>query len=108
MGTEQDHLIITVREDPNAPPTTWELWDNPPRGTHPDPEAACAALRRSPESLDPVPPGTISAQIYGGPQTASVRGYWSGRSVNARFQRNNAAEMARWASLSDLLGTVDR
>jgi hypothetical protein len=38
----------------------------------------------------------VCTQIYGGPQTARVRGRVDGREVDGRFARNNGCEIHRW------------
>ena len=48
------------------------------------------------EAFAPVPPTTACAEIYGGPQVAEVRGTFKGRPVQARFNRTDACEIARW------------
>jgi hypothetical protein len=99
-------LEITVWYQPEAPPRVYTLRCDPPGGDHPDPEAACALLHSGTDPFAPVPPGTISAQIFGGPERATVTGVWRGRPVNARFSRHNAAEMARWSMAVPLLPDV--
>ena len=75
---------------------------DPPGGTHPDPEAACAALAANEEALAPVPPDAICTQIYGGRQEARVTGVVRGRRVDAAFSRRNGCEIARWDRLKTL------
>jgi hypothetical protein len=41
--------------------------------------------------------------VYGGPQVAEVRGTWDGVDVDARFQRTDGCEIARWDRLAPLL-----
>lgn len=99
-------LEITVWDQPDAMPRVYTLRCDPPSGDHPDAEAACALLHSDVDPFAPVPPGTISAQVYGGPQQAMVSGLWRGRTVNARFSRHNAAEMARWNRAVPILPDV--
>jgi hypothetical protein len=40
--------------------------------------------------------------IYGGPQTARVRGTYRGRKVEAVFNRKNGCEIARWKRVAFL------
>jgi hypothetical protein len=65
--------------------------------------AACARLSRLNESsFAPVPRETICAQVYGGPQTAHVKGTIEGEPVEAFFNRGNGCEIARWEALGFL------
>jgi len=45
-------------------------------------------------------------QLYGGPQTASIRGTLRGEPVDARFSRTDGCQIARWEQVGDLLGEV--
>jgi Subtilisin inhibitor-like len=95
-------LTITVQPRGQGGPTrTWTLRCNPPGGSLPRAATACARLRA--EALRPLPPGTICTQIYGGPQTARVRGRVDGRPVDSRFGRSNGCEIHRWDELRYLL-----
>ena len=65
---------------------------------------ACAELRRIPRSaFDPVPPGTACTEQYGGPQRGRIRGLLRGRTVDARFERTNGCEIARFDRVRPLL-----
>lgn len=84
--------------------STWRLTCDPDGGTHPQPEAACAALDRSGRTALPaVRKDRACAQTYGGPQSAMVTGTWRGEQVSSRFARNNSCETARWKALDGLL-----
>jgi hypothetical protein len=72
----------------------WTLRCEPSSGSLPAPARACRAL--TPEALRPIPPETICTQIYGGPQTARVRGRLKGRPVDTRFGRSNGCEITSW------------
>lgn len=56
----------------------------------------CGHLARLSGPFAPVPPDVACTEIYGGPQTAEVRGTYRGRRVAARFNRTNGCEIARW------------
>lgn len=87
--------------------TTWELTCDPAGGTHPDPDAACAAVRVAwPEAFEPVGPDVACTEVYGGPQTARVLGTVDGAPVDAAFSRTNGCEIGRWNAVVDLLGTA--
>jgi Subtilisin inhibitor-like len=95
-------LTIAVQPNGSSGPTrTWTLRCDPPGGSLPGARAACARLK--PDALRPLPPDTICTQIYGGPQTARVRGRIDGRAVDARFSRSNGCEIHRWDSVRFLL-----
>jgi hypothetical protein len=95
-------LTIAVQPNGSSGPTrTWTLRCDPPGGSLPGARAACVRLR--PEALRPLAPDTICTQIYGGPQTARVRGRLRDRPVDARFSRNNGCEIHRWDSVRFLL-----
>ena len=72
---------------------------DPAGGTHPTPEAACAALAANREALEPVPRDVACTQIYGGPARAEVVGTVDGERVSAELSRHNGCEIARWDAL---------
>ena len=80
----------------------FDLVCDPPGGDHPNAGAACEALAEHPEALEPVPPDTACAEIYGGPEEAEVSGTVTGRGVEATFERTNACEIDRWDRLAPL------
>ena len=63
---------------------------------------ACRGLSRA--RLAPVAPNVACTEIYGGPATARVRGTLAGKHVDARFERTNGCEIARWARNAAVLG----
>ena len=85
---------------------TWTLTCGPGEeagGDHPDPTAACAALRAAERPFAPVPRDMMCTQIYGGPETATVRGTWRGEGVQATFQRTDGCEISRWNRIAPVL-----
>jgi hypothetical protein len=69
--------------------------------------AACgAAAGVSAADLAPARGDTACAELYGGPETASIRGTLRGEAVDARFSRIDSCEIARWERVGDLLGEV--
>ena len=76
---------------------------DPDGGSHPDPGQACDALLRHEDALDPVPGNVACAQVYGGPQLATI----SGPGVHALFSRTNGCEIARWEALAPVLELPD-
>jgi subtilisin inhibitor-like len=111
-------------EEPAAPPETSievTLWPNgsdagekssavltcdPPGGSHPSPEEACAALDAQEDALAPVPGDVACTQIFGGPQEAHVAGVVRGHAIDARFSRSNGCEIDRWDRLAALLKVI--
>lgn len=89
-------LEIIVWERPGVAPHVYSVRCDPPSGGHPNPHGACDLLHSDADIFAPVPPGTLSTQMYGGPQRAVVTGTRLGRAVSARFSRHNGAEIARW------------
>ena len=102
-GTVTTDLTI-VSDDGAGKTETWKLTCDPAGGTHPDPQAACAALAaRGATALPPVPEDMMCTQQYGGPQTAKITGTWKGQAVDATFSRTNGCEISRWNALKGLL-----
>ena len=74
----------------------WTLECGPAGGSHPHAAKACARLAAVANPFKPVPRDAMCTQIYGGPQEALVAGTFRGAEVNARFNRVNGCEIARW------------
>lgn len=69
----------------------------------------CQRLENLPVSaFEPVPPGRVCTQIYGGPATAVVRGKLRGREVVGRFTLRNGCQIDRWERFAWLLGDPPR
>ncbi|MFD5569649.1 SSI family serine proteinase inhibitor [Streptomyces cadmiisoli] len=102
-----DRLTVTVRDAGGQGARTYELRCNPAGGSHPDAGGACRALDRETrwgsDAFAPVPGDSVCTMQYGGPATARVTGTWSGRPVDAAFDRSNGCEIARWDRLVPLL-----
>ena len=93
-------LTITVVADKGADPQTYELKCDPPGGDHPQPAQACKALDAvGAKVFDPVAKDQVCTDIYGGPQTATVKGTYKGDKVDAEFKRSNGCEIDRWEQL---------
>ncbi|MFJ8536694.1 SSI family serine proteinase inhibitor [Streptomyces sp. NPDC093591] len=114
LGRSGDHLTVTVRNTGGSGggDRTYELSCHPAGGDHPDARGACAALDRgtrwgrdvfAPPSQD----GFCTMQ-YGGPATAHVTGTWAGRPVDARYDRSDGCQIARWDRLVPLLPDLRR
>jgi len=87
-------ISISIRGK-DAPTKLWTL-NCPVGGTLPNPARACSRLEAFDHPFAPVPKGVACTEVYGGPQTADVRGTFRGRSINAHFARGNGCEIARW------------
>jgi hypothetical protein len=93
-------LTITVVADEGADPQTYELTCDPSGGDHPQAAQACKALDAAGAKVfDPVPKDQVCTDIYGGPQTATVKGTYEGDQVDATFSRTNGCEIDRWEQL---------
>jgi len=101
-------LVIALDETGDGPTETFTLTCVPPGGTHPDPEAACAALARAGgvAAFAPTPSDVACTELYGGPQVATVEGTVDGEKVGATFTRVNGCEISRWDALAPLLGSA--
>ena len=102
-GFSADLRILSEPAGPGRPEVDVTLTCGPPGGTHPDPEAACAALERNVDALAPVDEGVACTQEYGGSARAIVRGSAGGADVNASFSHANGCEIDRWDRLAPLL-----
>ena len=94
-------LEISVTPGGEAPTKLWTL-RCPPGGTLPGAEDACRRLLKLDDPFAPVPKDVACTQVYGGPQTAEVRGMFRGRRVDAQFNRKDGCEIARWDKLDFL------
>ena len=93
-------LTITVVADEGADPQTYELKCDPPGGDHPQPAQACKALDAAGAKVfEPVAKDQACTQLYGGPQTATVKGTYKGDDIDAEFARTNGCEIDRWEQL---------
>lgn len=103
-GPPDTSLTIVVNTGTAEGAVEWTLTCDPPGGTHPDPDAACATLAEVDSAvLEPVPPDQRCTQIFGGPETATVTGELRGERLRAEFARNNGCEINRWDTLVDVL-----
>jgi len=93
-------LTITLVADDGVDPESFELKCDPPGGNHPQPAEACKALEAAGAKVfEPVPKGQMCTDLYGGPQTATVKGTYKGKAVDAEFERTNGCEIDRWEQL---------
>ncbi|MFF3345706.1 SSI family serine proteinase inhibitor [Streptomyces sp. NPDC002779] len=107
-----DHLTVTVRNAGDGVDGRYELYCHPGGGDHPDVSGACAALDRGTrwgkDAFSPVPDGSVCTMQYGGAATAHVTGTWRGRPVDARFDRGDGCEIARWDRMVPVLPDLRR
>jgi hypothetical protein len=68
----------------------------PAMGSVERPARACAALASVQRPFAPVPRNAVCTEIYGGPQTARVTGFYQGRRIWVVFSRINGCEIDRW------------
>jgi hypothetical protein len=97
-SSSETDLIVTVwPQGPGGPSRVWTLRCDPADGSLPQAAKACSRVTAA--SLRPLARDMICTQIYGGPQTARVRGRIDGSRVDSRFARNNGCEIHRWDSV---------
>ncbi|MEU6080405.1 SSI family serine proteinase inhibitor [Streptomyces sp. NPDC047108] len=104
----EDQLTITISNSGNrAVDGRYSLDCHPTGGTHRQARAACDRLdemvRWGEDPFAPVEPRANCTMMYGGPGTARITGSWAGRPVDARFDRRNGCEIARWNRLRPVL-----
>src|SRR3954447_21888771 len=71
-----------------------------------DSDVCGAAAGVSAADLAPTPDGTACTQVFGGPETATIKGTIRGDAVDASFSRRNGCEIERWAKVEPLLSQV--
>jgi hypothetical protein len=97
-------LVITVDDDGEggAPARKLEL-----DCAEPTDSRACGAVAGvSARDLAPTPPDTACTQLFGGPETATVKGQIRGEDVDATFSRSDGCEIERWKRVEPLLAQV--
>lgn len=97
-----DRLVVTV-DDGAGQVATYVLECHPTGGTHPDAEGACGRLDELGGPVGPAGEGQLCTMLYGGPQKATVTGSWLGAPVDARYNRTNGCEAARWKEMAPVL-----
>lgn len=96
-------VTITYLADENADEKSYELTCKPTGGNHPSASAVCGALEGiNADVFNPVPADQACTMIYGGPETARVKGTVNGEKVDAEFNRSNGCEIARWEAVKAL------
>lgn len=111
-GQGNAELAITVVPSGGSPELNFTLLctSGTPaaKSSHPDPAAACAALKANPAIVAPAAPGSDRActQQYGGPQKATVTGSVDGVAVDSSFARTNGCEISAWDAAKNVLGAA--
>ena len=59
-------------------------------------DSRCDRLSQLDDPFAPVPDNAACTEIFGGPQVARVQGTFRGEPVDARFNRTDGCEIARW------------
>ena len=68
------------------------------------PQAACRTARRNAGFLASLPArDRICTDVYGGPETARIRGTIGARAIDRRFSRRDGCEIADWKRAGNLL-----
>jgi hypothetical protein len=106
-ATGDTRLTVALDETGEGRARTFDLTCEPPGGNHPDPAAACEALRAAggPGAFRSPRKDVACTEIYGGPETATVTGTVDGATVTMTFSRTDGCQIARWRQLAPLLGT---
>ena len=97
-------LAITVDDDGEGGAPARELMLDCAEPT--DSQACGAVAGVSARDLAPTPPDTACTQLFGGPETATIKGEIRGTAIDATFSRNDGCEIARWERVQDLLAEV--
>ena len=109
-GAGNAELSIMVKPSPGEADLNYTLVcrDGLPTGEskHPQPEAACTALKNNAALLSPDTMNTAQActEQYGGPQQATVTGIVDETPVAVAFARTNGCEIGAWDAAEDVLG----
>jgi hypothetical protein len=97
-------VVITVDDDGEGGAPTRELKLDCAEPT--DSQACGAVAGVSAHDLAPTPPDTACTQLFGGPETATVKGQIRGEDVDAQFSRSDGCEVERWERVAALLAEV--
>ena len=67
----------------------------------------CAATKRlEKRDFAPTPAGVACSMIYGGPETATVKGTLRGQPIDAQFSRTDGCQTSRWRKVQELLAVA--
>jgi Tol biopolymer transport system component len=101
-------IALTIRvwpqgnQGPKSPRRVYTLRCRPAGGTLPHAASACAKLVRVQNPFAPTAPVERCVLVYGGAQTAGVRGLYGGRVVHVGFERYTSCGVRRWDRLAFL------
>lgn len=95
-------LRIIVQGAPGKPAKHWTLTCDPAGGTHPDPAAACAALKAVKQPFAPPPPGQMCPMILASAGRATFSGTYYGVKVH-RTIIDGGCYLARWNKLHQVV-----
>ena len=101
-------LLISVSETGNEQSTSYQLHcaGSTPEDTSTLPNAlkACEFLSKNSEALEQeIPPDQMCTEIYGGPETAEIKGNIGRKSIDTSLNRSNGCAIKRWDDLAVLL-----
>ena len=94
-------LAIQVTGKPGAKPEHWTLRCDPAGGTHPDPQAACDVLLHARSPFAAVPGHLACPMIPAGAKSASVKGTWFGKHVDASFVQSRCGRLS-WSKVGQI------
>jgi hypothetical protein len=71
------------------------------------PGAGCKVTKHlTAKDFAATPPEQACSMIFGGPETATVKGTLRGRAVDARFSRTDGCQTSRWERVKALLAAA--
>jgi len=74
-----------------------------------DAKAVCRRLARTPHALEKVGgSGRVCAEVYGGPQEATIRGTVNSRRIDVHLHRRDSCGIDDWNRVEFLLGRPER
>jgi hypothetical protein len=94
---------LTVTVDPDGDGATQPKTATVQCGPASDSKECAALGDMKADVFEPVPGDTACTQQYGGPETATVKGTFRGKPVDAKLSRVNGCEIARWQKLRPVL-----
>ncbi|MDA0178973.1 hypothetical protein OJ997_01605 [Solirubrobacter phytolaccae] len=101
---ELANLVITVDADGDSGEAAKELQVSCKAPTDSDVCGAVAGTAAA--DLAPKKDDVACTQIFGGPETATIKGTLRGEPVDASFSRSDGCEVARWDRVKPLLAHV--
>ncbi len=95
---QEGDSLLTVTLDPDGPDgPEKEMTDKDVTCEDGSDDAACDAIAEiDVDALDPVSPDTACTEIFGGPDTASLKGIIEGEEVDVELTRANGCEIERF------------